>query len=195
MHTFPSEAPSGIETDRLILRAWTEKDYPAFAALNADPKVREFYPNILSQVESDTAASRIQQSLQEKGYGLWAVEVKNGAPFIGYVGLSMPTFQAAFAPCVEIGWRLAYTHWGKGYATEAAMRVLEFGFQTLKLPEIVSFTVPANNRSLHVMERIGMKRDPSADFEHPLLPDDSPLKQHVLYRIRRDEFLEAQAAT
>jgi RimJ/RimL family protein N-acetyltransferase len=174
-----------VTTARLILRPWRDEDVPAFAALNADPEVMEHFPNTLDRAESDTRVEGIRAHFARHGFGLWAVEVPGVAPFIGFVGLSIPTFEAPFTPCVEIGWRLARAFWGQGYATEAARAVLKFGFETLCLAEIVSYTVPANRRSRAVMERIGMTRDPLADFDHPLLPEGHPLRRHVFYRVGR----------
>lgn len=142
------------------------------------------FPKVLRREESEAFLRRADADLAANGFGR-AVEVRDVAPFIGFVGLSRPRFTAAFTPCVEIGWRLARSHWGSGYATEAARAALAFGFDSLALDEIVSFTVPANARSRRVMERIGMTRDPSADFEHPSLPVCHPLRPHVLYRIQR----------
>jgi len=171
-----------IETERLLLRPWRDADLPPFAALNADPEVMEFLPATLTREESDALAARVRARFDERGYDVWAVEVVGRAPFIGFVGLSHPTFDAHFMPCVEVGWRLARAHWGQGYATEAALGALAFGFGELGLGEIVSFTVPANVRSRRVMERIGMARDPREDFDHPALPVGHPLRRHVLYR-------------
>jgi RimJ/RimL family protein N-acetyltransferase len=186
------EAPHRLTTPRgLLLRPWRDEDLPAFAALNADPRVMEFMPKALSRDESDARADRIRRHWAERGFGLWAVEVPGVAPFIGFVGLSVPPFEAAFTPCVEIGWRLAFAHWGRGYATEAANAALEDGFGRLGLTEIVSFTVPANVRSRRVMERLGMTRSPADDFDHPLLPEGHPLRRHVLYRIRQAEAHES----
>jgi RimJ/RimL family protein N-acetyltransferase len=145
----------------------------------------EFFPNTLNRNESDAMVVRIQDHFARHGFGLWAVEVPGVADFIGFVGLSVPQFEAPFTPCVEIGWRLAFEHWGKGYATEAARAALDFGFQHLSLKEVVSFTVPANRRSRAVMERIGMTRNPLEDFDHPSLPEGHPLRRHVLYRALR----------
>ncbi len=172
-------------TTRLHLRTWRDEDLPVFAAMNADPNVMEFFPKTLDRSESDALATRIRDGLARRGFGLWAVEVPGVAGFIGFVGLSVPAFEAHFTPCVEIGWRLAREHWGRGYATEAARAVLEFGFQDLALDEIVSFTVPANLRSRRVMERIGMTHSPADDYDHPLLPEGHPLRRHVLYRALR----------
>jgi RimJ/RimL family protein N-acetyltransferase len=174
-----------VATSRLLLRLWRDDDLPAFAALNADPEVMEHFPKTLDRGESDSRVAQIREHFARHGFGLWAVEIAGGASFIGFVGLSVPTFEAPFTPCVEIGWRLAREHWGFGYATEAARAVLGLGFQRLQLGEIVSFTVPANRRSRAVMERIGMTRDPLGDFDHPLLPEGHPLRPHVLYRVRR----------
>lgn len=174
-----------IETQRLVLRPWHDDDLAPFAAMNADPHVMEYLPKRLDRAESDAMAARIRTAFDRQPFGLWAVEVKGGARFIGYVGLNTPQFEAAFTPCVEIGWRLAFDHWGRGYATEAARCILDYAFETLKLPEVVSFTVPANARSWRVMERLGMKRSPEDDFDHPKLAEGHPLRRHVLYRLSR----------
>jgi RimJ/RimL family protein N-acetyltransferase len=175
-------SPPTIGTGRLILRPWRDEDLPAFAAMNADPKVMEFFPKPLDCAESDAAAARIRDHFARRGFGLWAVEVPGIADFIGFVGLSVPTFETHFTPCVEIGWRLAYEHWGRGFATEAARAALDFGFRHLALDEIVSFAVTANLRSRRVMERIGMTHSPTDDFDHPALSEGHPLRRHVLYR-------------
>jgi ribosomal-protein-alanine N-acetyltransferase len=120
--------------------------------------------------------------------------VAGGAPFIGFVGLAVPVFQLHFTPCVEIGWRLAAEHWGRGYATEAARAALDFAFGPLNLSEVVSFTVPAHARSRAVMERLGMRRSPADDFDHPALSEGHPLRRHVLYRMSRDEWRPARPA-
>ncbi|HEV2424161.1 MAG TPA: GNAT family N-acetyltransferase [Terriglobia bacterium] len=178
------QAPRHLLTARLILRRWRPEDRAPFAVLNADPEVMEYMPARLSPADSDALADRIEAHFAGRGFGLWAVEIPNGAPFIGYVGLAVPAFQAHFTPCVEIGWRLARDHWGKGYATEGARAVLGFGFDELKLDEIVSFTTAGNLRSRRVMERIGMSHSPADDFDHPRLPEGHPLRRHVLYRVR-----------
>jgi RimJ/RimL family protein N-acetyltransferase len=153
----------------------------------------EFMPRRLSRDESDAMANRVRTDMENRGWGLWAVEVPSGpdpgVPFIGYVGLSIPSFEAPFTPCVEIGWRLAKEYWGRGYASEAAAASLRFAFEKLTLQQIVSFTVPLNKRSMRVMERIGMTRDPAGDFEHPKLPPEHPLRAHVLFRANRSEWL------
>ena len=174
-----------LTTPRLRLRPWRTDDLPAFAALNADARVMEFLPKILPREESDAYAARIGAHFRRHGFGCWAVEVVGHAEFIGFAGLTVPAFEARFTPCVEIGWRLAYEHWGQGYATEAAAAALDFAFDVLRLDEIVSFTAPANLRSIRVMQRLGMTRSPSDDFEHPGLPTGHPLRRHVLYRLPR----------
>ena len=167
-----------IQTARLRLRRWRPDDRPAFARLNADPRVMEHFPSVLTREASDALADLIDLHFERHGYGLWAVELPGTAPFAGFIGLSVPAFAAAFTPCVEIGWRLAAEHWGCGYAVEGARAVLACAFHTLDLDEVVSFTVPANVRSRRVMERIGMRHDPADDFDHP-----AGAGRHVLYRI------------
>ena len=174
-----------LQTERLCLRRWLPSDRAPFAALNADPRVMEYFPAPLSRHESDALATRIEAHFAEHGFGLWAVEIPHVVPFAGFIGLAIPRFTAHFTPCVEIGWRLAAAHWGQGYATEGARAVLRFGFETLGLNEIVSFTVPANHRSRRVMERIGMHHNPADDFDHPALPEGHLLRRHVLYRCAR----------
>lgn len=176
-----------LRTERLILRGWTPADRIAFAALNADPRVMEFLGEPLTLEQSDAMVDRIESKFAENGFGFWAVEVPGVAPFIGMVGLSVPSFDAAFMPAVEIGWRIGAEYWGRGYASEAAREALEFGFCSAGLHEIVAFTTQGNVRSRRVMERIGMARDPRDDFGHPCVPAESPLHPHVLYRVARPD--------
>lgn len=182
-----------VRTARLWLRAWRREDRAPFAALNADPWVMEHMPSLLSGTESDALADRIEAHFAAHGFGLWAVEIPGVAAFAGFVGLSIPAFQAHFTPCVEVGWRLMRAHWGRGYASEGARAALRFGFERLDLSEIVSFTTSANLRSRRVMERIGMHHSSSDDFDHPRLPDGHPLKRHVLYRLNREEWAREAA--
>jgi RimJ/RimL family protein N-acetyltransferase len=182
---FVSTSCALIETERLILRPWRPDDLPAFVEMNADPRVMEFFQSTLDEEQSRAFAERVAQHFADKGFGLWAVEVRGGAPFVGFVGLSVPRFDTHFTPCVEIGWRLAHAAWGKGYATEAARAALLHGFDVLKLDQIVSFTTAANLRSRSVMEKIGMRRDPADDFDHPSIPEAHPQRPHVLYRKAR----------
>jgi RimJ/RimL family protein N-acetyltransferase len=175
--------PVTLRTDRLVLRQWRESDVAPFAAMGADPEVMRHFPSLLTAEQVDAAVARFSHRIATTGWGLWALE--RDGEFIGFTGLSVPSFEAAFTPCTEIGWRLARHAWGKGYATEAARAALAFGFERLELPEIVSFTAVQNAPSRAVMERIGMVRDPADDFAHPTLPVDSPVSAHVLYRIAR----------
>ena len=170
-----------------MLRGWRDEDLEPFAALNADPEVMEFMPRLLSRSECETILGRIRDHFDRHGFGWWAVEVPDTAPLIGFVGISVPRFEAHFTPCVEVGWRLARAHWGQGYATEAARTAIAFGFEQAGLDEIVSFTAIINQRSQSVMQRLGMTRDPSEDFDHPALPTDHRLCRHVLYRMSRAE--------
>lgn len=172
-----------LSTPRLRLRPWRESDLAPFAAMNADPLVMEHFPSIPTREESDAMARRIMARMQAQGWGLWALEEIGGEPFIGFTGLSVPAFEAHFTPCTEIGWRLARGAWGQGYATEAARAALAFGFGELELSEIVSFTAVTNKRSAAVMERLGMRRD--GEFDHPRIVEGSPVRRHVLYRLRR----------
>jgi ribosomal-protein-alanine N-acetyltransferase len=168
-----------METERLLLRQWRDEDLVPFAALNADPEVMEHFPSALTPEQAADLAGRHQALLEAGEPGLFAVEVRATGEFIGFVGLAVPRFEAAFTPCVEIGWRLARSAWGHGYASEAAVAVLDHGFNTLMLNEIVAFTARGNQRSRRVMERIGMTF--VEEFDHPSLPDGHPLRRHVLY--------------
>lgn len=172
-----------IRTKRLILRPWTQADFEPFAQLNADPRVMEYFPSTLSRIESDRQAEKISHLISKQGWGLWAVSIPGIAEFIGFVGLNPVTFSAHFTPAVEIGWRLAYDFWGRGYALEGALAALNYAFATLHLKEVVSFTAIQNMRSIRLMEKLGMHHDPKDDFDHPNLPEGDPLRRHVLYRI------------
>jgi ribosomal-protein-alanine N-acetyltransferase len=172
-----------LRTERLLLRDWVEADLAPFAALNADPEVMRYFRAPLDRGESDAMADRIRQRLRDDGFGLWAVEVVGGAPFIGFVGLARQTYEAHFTPAVEVGWRLGRESWGHGYAPEAARAALELAFGPLGLDEVVSMTTVTNVSSRRVMEKLGMRRDPADDFEHPALVEGHPLRPHVLYRL------------
>jgi RimJ/RimL family protein N-acetyltransferase len=174
-----------LETPRLLLRSWRASDREPFARLNADPRVMEFFPAILTPAETYAAMDRIEAHHQRHGFGLLAAELRYTGEFIGFIGVAIPGFEAHFTPCVEIGWRLAAEHWGRGLATEAAQALLHHAFTTLSLKEVVSFTVHANLRSRRVMEKLGMTRNPEEDFDHPKIPAGHPLRRHVLYRIQR----------
>lgn len=176
-----------LETERLRLRLWTEADKAPFAKLNGSEQVMEYFPSTLSKIESDELAERIASGIKRNGWGLWAVEVKNKHPFIGFVGLNEPTYELPFGPCVEVGWRLDTPYWGEGYATEAARAAVAFGFQTLALEKMVSFTALVNERSQAVMRRLNMTRA-SETFLHPKVPAGHKLQEHCLYELSREDW-------
>ena len=156
--------------------------------MNSDTRVMEFFRSTLSRVQSDAMVDGIQRHFAKHGFGLWAIEVAGVAPFVGFAGLAVPEFTAHFTPCVEVGWRLAFEHWGHGYATEAARLAVGYAFGALSLSEVVSFTSVINLRSRAVMERLGMRRDPADDFDHPRLPEGHPLRRQVLYRLASNSY-------
>ena len=172
-----------LRTDRLLLRSWRPADRQAFARMNADPEVMEFFVAPLTRDESDAFVDRIEAGFAEHGFGVWAVEELSTDAFIGFAGLLHQTFEASFTPAFEIGYRLARHAWGYGYATEAARAAARFGFERAGLVEIVSMTAVSNVRSRAVMAKLGMTHDPGDDFDHPRVPDGHPLKRHVLYRL------------
>lgn len=180
-------------TKRLQLRQWRASDRTPFAALNANPQVMAFFPERLSRFQSDEMADRCESLIDQNGWGFWAVELKHTRQFIGFVGLHRPTAALPFAPCVEIGWRLAPAYWGQGLATEAAHACLQTGFCTLALTEIVSFTTLKNLRSRAVMERLGMHA--AGEFEHPSLPPGHSLRKHCWYRLARSAYQPRQDAS
>jgi RimJ/RimL family protein N-acetyltransferase len=172
-----------LETPRLILRSWQQSDEAPFIALNNDTEVMEYFPALLTSAETLAMISRMSDHIAQWGYGFFAVERKDNREFIGFTGLSHPRFESHFTPCVEIGWRLSRAHWGLGFATEGAQACIAFGLNTLKLPEIYSFTSVPNIRSQNVMKKIGMNNE--GLFEHPMVDDGHFLKQHVLYKVNR----------
>lgn len=174
-------------TQRLVLRPWRDLDAEEFARLNADPEVMAYFPAPLDRAASDELLGRARGHVDEHGWGLWALEERSTGAFVGFTGLARPRFEAAFTPCVEIGWRLARSAWGRGYATEAALAALDVGFRELGLRQVVSFTASVNLPSRAVMQRIGMRHDLADDFDHPLIDPASELCHHVLYRIDRDD--------
>jgi RimJ/RimL family protein N-acetyltransferase len=180
-HTFE------LSTPRLLLRQWKETDRIQFAALCADSEVMRFFAAPQAREASDRSIDIWTAELVERGWSNWAVEVKNTGAFIGFVGLSIPRRALPFMPCVEVGYRLAKQHWGQGYATEAAQEALRFAFEDVNLNEIVSFTAKLNLPSQTVMRRLGMV-DSKEDFEHPALPEGSPLRPHCLYRLSRQQW-------
>jgi RimJ/RimL family protein N-acetyltransferase len=177
-----------LDTERLRLRQWRDSDFEPFARMNADARVMQFYPATLGRAASDAMAERIRARIAERGWGLWAAELRASGEFIGYVGLEVPLADLPFSPCVEIGWRLGQAYWGKGLATEAARAAMRVGFEQLRLDEIVSFTALVNRRSRAVMERLGMLEDPAGAFDHPNVPEGSPLRAHCLYRLSRSRW-------
>lgn len=179
-------AENTVTTERLLLRQWREEDLAHFAKLNADPRVMEYFPKLQTREESDASVKVFSEHIRRHGWGFYAASLLETDEFIGFIGLQPVSFQADFTPAVEIGWRLAFEHWGKGYATEGAKAALRYGFERLRLQEIVSFTATKNMRSRAVMERIGMHHEPKHDFDHPKLAAGHPLRRHVFYRIAVD---------
>ena len=177
-----------LQTKRLILRPWKESDLEPFARLNADPRVMEFFPSVLTREKSDAMVLRVQAKIEQRGWGWWAVSAPGVEELMGFIGMDDVDAAFPFAPAVEIGWRLKAECWGRGYASEGALACLRYGFETLGLEEIVAFTAVQNIRSQSVMKKIGMHRDPKDDFDHSKLPEGHWLRRHVLYRIRKDEW-------
>ncbi len=181
-----------LETARLCLRPWVDADVDGWAALNADPRVMEFFPATYDRARSEASAAAMREHLERNGYGWWAVEVIGGVSFAGVIALQDVPFEARFTPALEVGWRFAYEHWGHGYATEAARAALEFAFDVLQRDEVVAMTALSNVRSQRVMQRLGMHHDPRDDFDHPNIEPGHPLRRHVLYRLRRPAREERQ---
>ena len=173
------------------MRQWRASDREPFARLNRDPTVMAFFPSLLERTESDALVDRIQGVISKQGWGLWAVELAETKTFMGFVGLHIPAVDLPCSPCVEIGWRLAHAYWGKGYATEAAREALRFGFNDLGLDEIVSYTSVQNERSRRVIKRLNMCEDPDT-FDHPQVPVQRGLRQHCLYRLSQQRWLESR---
>jgi len=170
-----------IETPHLVMRRWRNSDCEPFAALCADAEVMRHFPTRLLRDESDGLIARIEAHFDARGFGLWALERRSDGRFLGFTGLLTVEFDSPIQGEVEIGWRMAREHWGQGYAKEAAGAALNFGFDRLGLNRIVSMTVKANTRSWGLMERLGMKRAPELDFDHPRLPKGHPLRPHIVY--------------
>ncbi|MEP4033477.1 GNAT family N-acetyltransferase [Roseibium polysiphoniae] len=180
-----------METERLILRSFRATDRDVFASINADPEVMRYFPAPLSRELSDALMDKALAKEKSDGFCFAPIEEKASGDFLGFVGLSRPSYAKPLPcdPCVEVGWRLARSAWGKGYATEAAGAWLRFGFITLDLEEIVSFTTVTNAPSRRVMERLGMAYDPADDFLHPAVEQGHPLEPHVLYRLGRKDWV------
>lgn len=178
-----------IETEHLILRDWKPEDLEPFTRMNQDPKVLEFLPSLLTEEETKAMMEKATTYMQTHGFGRFACEEKSTGKFIGFVGLGPAEFDGE--SYIEIGWRLDSSHWGKGYATEAATAVLHKAFMSYGLTEIISFTVRANIRSRRVMEKIGLIYDTNGDFQHPRLPKNHPLSWHVWYRLTKEQYLHS----
>lgn len=178
-----------LETDRLKLRQWKDEDYSIFADLNEDLQVMEFFPNPLMRMESYKLADTIKGLIEKRGWGLWAVELKNTNEFIGFTGLHIPKPSLPFSPCVEVGWRLVKGAWGFGYATEAARASLKVAFEDLKLEEIIAYTALHNLRSQSVMRKLGMTNT-DQNFDHPDLDPGHPLREQLLFKITKSEWQE-----
>ncbi len=187
--------PTILETERLILRTWCENDLEPMFRINQDPKVMEYLLPMANKQETLSFIDRVFKHQDAYGYSLYAVELKSTHEMIGFIGLLHRTkaeLSVPFNPSTEIGWRLASKYWGQELATEGATAVLEYAFRVLDLPEVVSFTVVNNNKSRRVMEKIGLSYSSNDDFDHPKVPDDSPLKQHVLYRLIKAQHTQLQ---
>lgn len=180
-----------IRTNRLVLRSWRKEDFEPFAQINADPKVMEYFLAPMSKEESDQMMMRMQAKIEKRGWGLWAISPHDSSELMGFIGLNdvnRETCPTHFSPAVEVGWRLSPAYWGQGFATEGALACLSYAFETLHLSEVVSFTAVQNKKSVAVMERIGMHRNPADDFDHPKIPEGHWLRRQVLYRITKSEW-------
>ena len=173
-----------LRTERLLLRRWRPEDHAPHAAMNADPRVMEYFPATRTREESDRSIALMEEHFAQHGFGLWALEVPGVTPFAGIVGLNVMSIDVPFLPALEVGWRLAFEHWGRGYATEAARASVEYAFGR-GYDEVVAVTAVQNLRSRRVMEKLGMTCDPAENFEHPSVPEGSHLREHVLYRLPR----------
>ncbi len=181
-----------LQTDRIILRQWEEKDLEPFAQLNADPRVMEYFPKLLTREESDDIVRRLKGHIEKYGWGFWAASLISTGELVGLIGMQHVGFNAPFTPAVEIGWRLAQKYWGQGYAPEGAIACLQYAFNTLELDQVVAFTFEGNLRSRRVMEKIGMHHNAKDDFNHPQVLPNHPLMRHVLYRIYQQEYLHGK---
>ncbi len=178
-----------LTTDRIILRQWRPDDREPFAIMNADPDVMRFFDKSRTRAESDATADRLEAHIEEYGFGFWAAELQGTEEFIGFVGMEHTPPELPCSPAVETGWRIDKRFWGRGLAPEGARACLLFAFSKLLLDEVVSYTAELNTPSIRVMEKIGMTRDKSNDFEHPAVPEGHPIRPHVLYRIGCDDLI------
>lgn len=177
-----------LQTDRLTLRTWEDSDTTPMTQINLDKQVHQFLGVVADRQQTQAMITRWIKHYQEKGYSLYAVELKASHELIGFIGIITPNFEAHFTPAIEIGWRLSSKHWNQGYATEGAKAVLQYAFTQLGLEEIVSFTATTNLASQRVMQKIGLQQDKKGTFDHPNIDKDSPLMPHVLYRLKRSEY-------
>ena len=176
-----------LASSRLIMRQWQAEDYPAFARMNACQSVMKYFPTVMSSAQSDELATRVSHLIEQNGWGLWALEEKCSGRFLGFTGLLSVANDLPCFPGVEIGWRLDKAYWGKGFATEAATQALMFAFEKLEIERVVSFTAEINLPSIKVMKRLGMTNT-HENFTHPRVPADSPLSQHVIYAVDRQQW-------
>ena len=183
-------APVELRTPRLLLRQWKESDADPWCEMNADAEVRKYFPKVNAREDSIGEMTRIRDGIVQRGWGMWAVEVPGVAPFIGFIGLNPPGFPAPWQPAVEIGWRLKKDAWHQGYATEGAMAAMQFAFAHLALPQVLALSVVPNTPSHRVMERLGMTRWRGMEFDHPRVPQDWPLKNHLVHRVTEREWRE-----
>lgn len=184
-HCYNISMTTHLETDRLILREWEDKDLEPFARMNADPVVMEYLPRVLDEKSTKRHMKEFQEHFKKHGYGFYVLETKDTGEFVGFVGLENTDFKAKFTPAIELAWRLDYEYWGQGYASEAARAVIDHAFNKLKMPEIVSFTVHDNTRMIHVLEKLGMKYQKGQDFDYPALKKGHPLGRFILYKIKK----------
>ncbi|MCC6478779.1 GNAT family N-acetyltransferase [Sphingorhabdus sp.] len=177
-----------LETPRLILRDWREEDIDPFHAICSDPVVMATLGPLMSRSEVAALVARMYRMQVELGHCFWAMERKADAQLIGWCGIIRGRPGTSIDGKPEAGWRMTPSAWGKGYVTEAANASVQWAFDTLPDDAVWAITNTDNRRSRAVMERIGMVRDPSLDFDHPQVPRDSPLLSHVTYRMGRGEW-------
>jgi RimJ/RimL family protein N-acetyltransferase len=183
-----TNCPAVLRTGRLILRRWKESDLLPYAKINADQRVMEFMLGTMTEAETRQSIDHAKQHFEVHGFGRWAVEIADSERFIGFVGISIPTYALPFSPCVEVAWRICAEEWGNGYAPEAAAEAMRDGFERVGLQEIVSFTTSINLKSRRVMEKLDMKYCPAEDFDHPMVAEGHRLRGHVLYRMTKAEW-------
>jgi ribosomal-protein-alanine N-acetyltransferase len=189
----PFDLTFRLDSSRLTLRSWEDRDRAPFAALSADAVVMQYLTPLPTLDASNAWIDRQRAQFAQHGFGYWAVELRESGELIGAVGLSRPSYQAHFTPAVGVGWRLARPFWGYGYASEAARAALRVGFEKLGLDQIVAITIPANLRSQQVMQRLGMTYSSADDFDHPRLAEGHPARRCVLYRLSRRDWARTRS--